>query len=79
LLAQVLGDVSSRQVWSVLGRLEIFGPAPPLVHQRRPRVARKAADIVEIYLHPHSIPTRARWLNQVERWFSILSRQKEVE
>lgn len=53
LLAQALGDVSPRQVWRTLSRLEIS-----LARRRRwclstdPQFACKAADIVGIYLHP---------------------------
>ncbi len=53
LLAQALGDVSPRQVWRTLSRLEIS-----LTRRRRwcistdPEFACKAADIVGIYLHP---------------------------
>jgi transposase len=53
LLAQALGDVSPRQVWRILSGREIS-----LARRRRwcistdPEFARKAADIVGIYLHP---------------------------
>jgi transposase len=53
LLAQALGDVSSRQVWRILSRQQIS-----LARRRRwcistdPEFAGKAADIVGIYLHP---------------------------
>jgi len=53
LLAQTLGDVSPRQVWRILSGREIS-----LARRRRwcistdPEFARKAADIVGIYLHP---------------------------
>jgi transposase len=53
LLAEALGDVSPRQVWRLLSRLKIS-----LARRRRwcistdPEFARKAADIVGIYLHP---------------------------
>jgi transposase len=53
LLAQALGDVSPRQVWRILNQREIY-----LARRRSwcistdPEFARKAADIVGIYLHP---------------------------
>ena len=53
LLAEALGEVSPRQVWRLLSRLKIS-----LARRRRwcistdPEFARKAADIVGIYLHP---------------------------
>jgi len=53
LLAQALGDVSPRQVWRILSQREIY-----LARRRSwcistdPEFARKAADIVGIYLHP---------------------------
>jgi transposase len=53
LLAEALGDISPRQVWRILSGRDIS-----LARRRRwcistdPEFARKAADIVGIYLHP---------------------------
>jgi transposase len=65
LLAQALGDVSSRQVWRILSRRQIS-----LARRRRwcistdPEFAGKAADIVGIYLHP---PENALVLSVAEK------------
>jgi transposase len=60
---EVVGDYPGREIHVVLDNLSTHKPKHDAWLARHPNV------------HLHFTPTHASWLNQVEVWFSILSRQ----
>jgi transposase len=60
---EVVGEHPGREIHVVLDNLNTHKPKNDRWLQRHPQV------------HFHFIPTYSSWLNQVECWFSILSRQ----
>ena len=60
---EVVGEHPGREIHVVLDTLNTHKPKNDRWLQRHPQV------------HLHFIPTYSSWLNQVECWFSILSRQ----
>ena len=59
----VVADYPDRELHVVLDNLNTHKPKDDRWLARHPRV------------HFHYTPTRASWLNQIECWFSILSRR----
>ena len=60
---EIVAANQNRQIHVVLDNLNTHKPKEDRWLKRHP------------YVHLHFIPTYSSWLNQVECWFSILSRQ----
>ena len=59
---EIISDYPDRQIYVILDNLSTHKPKNDMWLKRHPNV------------HFHYTPTHASWLNQIECWFSILSR-----